>query len=189
MADADLKSLDVDVDIKPLYHYNEFKRALKDFDPEIRKEMDKTIRGFINPIAKSAKQLVKPAPLSGWRKRPGSTSKWSDTLAWDPTKVKSGIAVRQGKRRPKGVPASRSVVAWGIYSRHPAGAIYELAGKKSSGTTVAGRTFVKVLMDRGGRPSRLIWRAFDEHGGGQAIQRDIARTIKEYESLMGHRLR
>ena len=179
---------DLDVELKPFLNYNEMKRALKNADPDIRKEMDKTIRGFINPIAQVAKGLVPREPLSGWAKREGSSSKWGSTLAWDATAVKRGIAVRQGKRRPKGVPATSSVTAWGIYNRSPAGSIYELAGKASSGNTPAGRNFVQVLTERGHRPSRLIWRAWTEHGGGAAIKRDVARTIEEYETLLGRRL-
>jgi len=179
---------DLDVTMRPLLNYNEMKKALKDADPEIRKEMDKTIRGFINPIAQVAKGYIHESPLSGWSKRDNSTSKWGSRLAWDSTAVKRGIAVRQGKRRPKNVPATASVTAWGIYNRSPAGMIYELAGKRSSGSTPAGRTFVQVLTERGHRPSRLIWRAFTEHGGGAAITRDVARTIEKYESQLGHRL-
>ena len=162
----------VDLDVKPLYNYNEVKKALKDADPAIRKEMDKTIRGFINPIAVAAKAMVPDTVLSGWKKRPGATGKWSAERGWDAQEVKSKIAVRQGKRRPKNVPANAAVTAWGIYNRSAAGSIYELAGKKSAGHSPAGRTFVQALTERGHRPSRLIWRAYDEHGGGEAIKRD-----------------
>lgn len=178
----------LEIDVKPLYNYNEVKKALKDFDPELRKEMDKTIKGFIDPVAQIAKGLVPSRPLSGWRKRPNGKSKWSNKVAWDSTVVKRGISVRQGKRRPKGIPSSDSVTAWGIYNRSPAGSIYELAGKASAGHTPAGRTFVQALTERGHRPSRLIWRAWTEHGGGAAIQRDVIRTIEDFESQINHRI-
>jgi len=179
---------DLDVELKSFLNYNEMKRELKKVDPDLRKEMDRTIRGLLTPIAEIAKGLVPRETLSGWRKRTNGTSKWSNSLAWDPTEVKRGISVRQGKRRPKNVPVTDSVTAWGLYSRSAAGSIFELAGKASSGTTVAGQNFVQALNERHHRPSRLIWRAWTEHGGNAVAQREVTRTIQEYETLLGRRL-
>ena len=167
-----------------LYGYNQFKKILKDADPKLRKEMDKEIRSFLNPVSSLAKTKVPGQVLSGWAPEAEGSGEWSKK-AWDQSEVVRGIGVRQGGARKRGSATSS---AWKIVNNSPAGAIYELAGMKSNGKTPAGRTFVEMLRQRGGRPSRLIWKAWDEKGGERVITRDIAETVGKYERELQRRL-
>jgi hypothetical protein len=163
-----------------LYGYNRFKKILKQADPDLRKKMDKEIRSFLTPVSSLAKAKAGQVgtPLSGWTPETEGNGKWADR-AWDTNVVQRGIAVRQGGKRSRG---SATSAAWRITNKSAPGAIYELAGRKSHGKTVAGRTFVSMLRERGGEPSRLIWAAWDEKGGEKAISRDVAETVMKYEN-------
>ena len=167
-----------------LYGYNEFKKILKQADPDLRKQMDKEIRSFLNPVSSLAKTKVPGSVLSGWTPEAEGSGKWS-AKAWDQSKVVRGIGIRQGGARKRG---SATSAAWRITNANAAGAIYELAGLKSKGKTPAGRTFVEMLMKRGGRPSRLIWKAWDEKGGERVITRDIAEVVSTYERELQRKL-
>jgi hypothetical protein len=164
--------------------YNTFKKQLKEADSGLRLEMDREIRGILKPVAAHAKQLVPNSVMRNWRTprkprldREGNASKWS-LRGWDASRVQRGIVVRQGGRRATGYATS---TAWSIQNKSAAGAIYETAGKNSAGHGVNGRAFVAAILSSGGRPSRLIWRAWDEMGGEKKMTSDVVEVIEKYQ--------
>ena len=166
------------------YGYDKFKKLLKEADPELRKQMDQEIKSFLTPVSSLAKSKVPGHVLSGWEPDVEVGGKWA-AKAWDKNKVEKGITVRQGGTRRRG-SATRS--AWRIANLSAAGSIYELAGRKSDGKTPAGKTFVEMLKQRGGEPSRLIWRAWDEKGGEKAITRGVVEIVNKFETELKSRL-
>lgn len=171
--------------------YNEFKKLLKDFDPALRKAMDAEIRGFLKPVAQHAKTMVPSTVMRNWRKPKhprrdarGHPSRWSER-AWDQSDVVRGIVVRQGGKRRKG---SAESTVWKIQNKSAAGAIYETAGKRSGGHSPAGVAFVSAITLRGGRPSRLIWRAWDQAGGDEKITKNVIGIISRYENELQDRM-
>jgi len=167
-----------------LYDYNRFKKILKEADPEIRKAMDSEIKSFLTPVSSLAKSRVPATVLSGWMPETEGKGRWA-SRSWDQAEVARKISVRQGGSRAKGSATSS---AWKITNASAAGAIFELAGRKSTGHTPAGRTFVEMLMKRGGTPSRLIWRAWDDSGGSRALTRGVVEIINRYEHELTQRL-
>lgn len=166
--------------------YNEFKKLLKDFDPALRKAMDAEIRGFLTPVSQLAKTLVPQTVMRNWRKpkRPREGSRWGER-GWDQSEVVKGIVVRQGGKRRFGTAES---TVWKIQNKSAAGAIYETAGKRSAGDGVAGQSFVAAITLRGGRASRLIWRAWDQSGGEKTITKNIIDVIGRYENELQARM-
>lgn len=171
-----------------VYGYNDLKKELKAFDPALRKAMDQEIRGTMTGIVAKARGMVPNQPLSGWRT--GGNGEWSSRLGWDPSGVKSGIVIRQGGKRSKGSATSS---AWRIQNgggkKTAAGAVYELAGRKSSGDSPAGKQFISALTAAGGRPSRLIWRAWDESGGQDRVAKEILGIVKVYETMLEQKIK
>jgi hypothetical protein len=161
-----------------LYNYAETKALMKNTDPELRKSMDKTIRGLLGPISKRAKSFVPDQPLSGWNYGDAGDrySGKSRLPFWNPSLAKRGIAVRQGGKRSKG---SVTQAAWKITNSSAAGAALETAGRGPSQ-----HAFVKAIMQLHGKPSRLIWRAWDEAGGERNITDEVVQVIKEHESQL-----
>ena len=164
-----------------IYNYAETKALLKKADPEMRKAMDKTIRGLLGPVAKRAKSFVPDQPLSGWNyggagDRYPPNSSGNGLPFWNPSLAKRGIAVRQGGRRTRGAVTQ---AAWKITNSSGAGAALETAGRGPST-----HAFVQAIQNQHGKPSRLIWRAWDEAGGEKNIVGEVVATINEYESLL-----
>lgn len=166
-----------------LYGYNDFKKKLKVADSDLRKAMDKEIKSFITPVSTLAKSYVPAVAMRNWKS--GGKGEWGDRLGWDQSAVLKGITVRQGGSRSKG---SATSAAWRIRNMSAAGAVYELAGKKSLGSGTAGISFINAITLRGGRPSRLIWRAWDAKGGEQAITRGVLETINKFENQLQSQL-
>lgn len=172
--------------------YNRMKRILKDFDPELRKAMDREIRGFLKPLAAEAKGAIPPAPpLSNWARQPASgSSKWGNFRRWDRSQIESGISVRQGGKRFKG---RATVSMWRLTNRNSAGAIYELAGRSSSGKTPQGKAFIAGVNAAGGHPvstgegkpgGRLIWRIYERAGGDKVVAKRVFETANKYEQRL-----
>lgn len=160
-----------------LYNYAETKALMKETDPALRRAMDKKIRGLLNPIAKRAKSFVPDQPLTGWNYGDAGERYMPSRLPfWNAAQAKRGIAVKQGGKRSKG---SVTQAAWKITNSSAAGAAFETAGRGPSK-----HAFVKSIMQQHGKPSRLIWRAWDEAGGDNKVVAEVVATIHEYESLL-----
>ena len=162
--------------------YNDFKKQLKEFDPELRKAMDREIRVVLKPLATRAAAFVPDKPLSGWRTGSGRGADNGERKLpnWDASAVRKGIKVRQGGRRSRG-NATQS--AWKIVNMDGAGAAFELAGKKG-GRTASGRYLVSGLRFYHGKASRLIWRAWDEADGERKVTNEVLGIVKLYESKL-----
>jgi hypothetical protein len=171
MADGDIKVV--------FYGYNDFKKLLKEFDPELRKAMDKEIRDSLKPLASKARGLVPIAPLSNWTRPPEHVSddSWKGYRVWDPENVRKGIVIRQGGKRFRG---RATISMWRFANRNAAGSIYELAGRRG-GKTPQGRAFIRNLNNAGGKASRLIWHVWDQENAEGKIEKNVFKTVNEYE--------
>lgn len=101
-------------------------RALRQFDPAALKEMNKTIYQAMKISQIDARKLApEKSPLSGWA-RPVKAGKW-DRLTFRPKPVKTGIRTKIDRARKRGTWTSKAYL---LINADPAGAIYEVAGRK-----------------------------------------------------------
>ena len=67
--------------------------------------------------------------------------------------------------------------------------MYELAGRKNSGSSLSGRAFINALTAaESRRPSRLIWCAWDEMGGEKKISKEVADVVDKYATELSQKL-
>ena len=84
-----------DLEVKvALNGYNAFKKALKDADKELRRDMDREIRAILKPVATHAQALVPTTVMRNWRvprnartRRDNTQSPWATGRAWDQARV------------------------------------------------------------------------------------------------------
>jgi hypothetical protein len=192
-----MASQDTGVEVKidhgaVLLGLNKLRAEMKSVEPELKKEMDRTIRAHLKPLAEAAKARVPDSVVSGWRIRPNSSDKWSQSgsrsIGWDPTYVRKQIVIRQGGRaRPKkGVPSgSTPLGAWALKSLSGAGSIFEFTAKSHKPQS---RGFVEQMM-RKGPPSRLIWGAWDSAGGDKKFTEGTVSIIHDFERRFNQKLK
>jgi hypothetical protein len=138
----------------------ELRKALRQFAPDLAKETRKEIAGILKPIAKEAKGFVpsNEEMISGWTvdKQKGA---W-ERVAYDPSLVKRGIGYKTSPSKPnrQGFAALAQ-----IRNRSAAGAIYETAGRKSSGGEFIPR-FTPMTDSPQGK-GRLIFKAWRNNNG------------------------
>ena len=135
--------------------------ALKKFDKNAARQLNKVINDELRRAEGDARRLVpfKP-PMSGWRKSDpvkGRSRGGKGWPAWSQDQIRTGIIKTraEGKVRP-----DYTTSAGALIQKSAAGAIWEVAGRKSSGEGT-GRNMIGVLNTRFQGASRGIWKVVD----------------------------
>ena len=165
--------------IKPpaIYGVHETLAALKALDHNAWRRINYAINKAGGEVRDVARGLVDPQGLSGWQRQlPGGT-KGNRRAGYNPAEVASGIKLKRRRPKKNGPEVQSAIV---IANTTAAGAIWEVAGRKSDGKTPAGMAMVKAMRRRGGPASRTIWAAADQTDMGHVHevitdQLDIAR--------------
>lgn len=169
-------------------------RTLRAAAPDLRKQLAKEIKGVGDEIVRDARALVpgKP-PLSGWGYVPKDPTGWAQARGrtpsrggagfptFVPSQVSAGIVAKT--TRPKGAQFGALLY---LLNKDAAGAILEVAGRKSDGTPgTAGPVFIDKLNDID-RASRVIWQAYDEKGRNK-VQGALIRAVERAEDELQRR--
>ena len=150
--------------------------ALKAFDKNLARRTDKKINDAAREVAKLGQSLVDPQGLSGWQRQlPGGTGA-TRRAGYDPALIAKGIKVKRRRQKKRSNGEVRSFVV--VANTTAAGAIWEVAGRKSDGKTPAGRAMVRNIRNRGGAASRTIWAAADQTDMG-ALRQKIRDVINQ----------
>jgi len=183
------------------------RKALRKFEPDLAKELNKEMRAALKPVVAAARGYV-PATgsvLTNWQTGNQSpTAKWANR-SYDASLVKRGIkySAAPSKTNSHGFKSLASIL-----NTSAAGAIFETAGRKNpfgqpwnrfSGSNrysrsvnkYAGRDFIAAanalspMVGKGNDKGRLIYRAYEENRG--AAQDGVIRAIEKAAYIFGKR--
>lgn len=116
-------------------------RALKEIDPELRKQAAAEVRGIARSVVADAKTQISGVPLSGWAHK-GRTG-------FEPGLVRRGISARVKFTAKRNQEEIRLIT---LVQKNAAGQILDMAGRKSGSGS-----FVPQLTARAGTASRYMW--------------------------------
>jgi hypothetical protein len=181
----------------------ELRKALREFEPELAKSTQKEIVAALKPIVTAARGYL-PANEdvpSGWLKRENAGGRWA-VRYYDQATARRGITW-------KASPSKANRRGWrsiaSIINKNPGGAIYETAGRKTTGqqgesvNPNAGQKFIEELAATGkltnsdyqkrvGRHStkftgRAMFRAFAEDQGKAtaAVQKALQKAQDNFK--------
>jgi uncharacterized protein YfaP (DUF2135 family) len=135
--------------------------ALKQFDKKAVSNFNKVINDGLADAERTARGFVKAdSPMRGWRKTEALKPRTRGGKGWP---AYSQSVIQQGikKTRAEGkVSRDYTTSAGALVNKSAAGAIMEVAGRRSGGNGT-GVGFIQNLTDDINRPSRLIWTAVD----------------------------
>ena len=137
--------------------------GLKKFDKDAVKRFNKVLNDVLTDAERAARGFVKAdPPMRGWKTtdplKPKKTTRGG--AGWPA--YNQGV-IQQGIRKTKAQGKVRSdytTSAGALINNSAAGAIIEVAGRKTGGTGT-GIQFIRNLTDEIKNPSRLIWQAVD----------------------------
>ncbi len=137
-------------------------KALRQLDPEHRKEFNRGIKAVVAPMVASAKGSYPEMPLSGM------TRNWEQggrpKFPWVAGSVRTGVKVKTSTRRDK-----NSVVY--ISQGTPAGAIFEVV--------TTGNALGRNIRARN---SRVLWPTYDRFAG--QIQSGVGELVANAEKTV-----
>lgn len=183
---------------------DETKRALRKFDPDLYKEMNKEIGTALKAVSNDAKMQVDPYFLSGamddGTERVSRTGRARPFPVYNASVIRKGLTYSLGKQK-------RNMGGWAaLYSllnKSAIGAIVETAGRRNpngdprskSNNPNAGQQFIQRLnveygsMKQVGRGTkqrgRLMYSALDKNQGKAqaAIMKSIETATKKFEAV------
>lgn len=137
-------------------------KALREIDPQFRRDFNKGARAVVAPMVAEAKSLYPTLPLSGTAR--AWTPRQFSIFPWQQSKVRSSVKVKTSTRRNK-----NSVVY--VSQGEPAGVLFE---------TVSSST--RLGSNIRARHDRVLWPAADRHA--PQITQGVADLVKETEKVI-----
>jgi hypothetical protein len=162
--------------------------ALKEFDKSAVRKFNKVINTELANAERDAHGIARgigngqtDTPMSGWRTYNAANPRRSSRggagwPAWNTGEVVAGI--RKTKAQGK-VRKDYTTSAGALINKSAAGAIFEVAGRKSGGSAgrSQGQQFMRTLSARFKPASRLIWRVVDKDSA--KIQANVNKALEE----------
>ena len=162
--------------------------ALKEFDKAAVRKFNKVINTELAGAERDAHGIVRgisnsqtDTPMSGWRTYNAANPRRSSRggagwPGWNSGEVIAGI--RKTKAQGK-VRRDYTTSAGALVNKSAAGAIFEIAGRKSGGTIArsSGGQFMRTLSARFKPASRLIWRVVDKDRA--KIEANVKKALDE----------
>jgi len=160
--------------------------SLKKFDKDAARRLNKVINDELALAESAARAKVTDAPpMSGWRTvaaAKGRTRGGQGWPAWEPTAIRQGIK----KTRVEGkVRSDYTTSAGALVQRTAAGAIWEVAGRRSGGSGT-GRQMIGVLNERFKGASRGIWAVVDKDA--DKIRTNVRKAVEDAQRLLKQNL-
>lgn len=159
------------------------RKALKNYAPDLAKQMPKEIGLSLKPVVKAAKGYLPDngSILSNWRNRENATGNFP---LYDSKTARAGITYKTTPSKPNR-RGFRSLAR--LMNKSAAGAIYETAGRKKSDSTFVLNLESKVsssMKGDGKMSGRALFRAWEEdHGKAHdGVLRAIAKADKEFKA-------
>jgi len=173
----------VSIQAQQIYGYYETIAALRALDKNAARRIDAGINKAAEIVAEDARDLVDNDILSGFaRQLPGGTKgnrRQAYGGGYDDALVKAGIKVKRKRQKKRGNELRSFVV---VANTTALGAIWEVAGRASSGNTRAGAAMIRNISKRDPGPvSRTVWRAADANR--DKVEDTIYELIEEARRL------
>lgn len=154
-------------------------RALKKLQPDLEKEVRKSINESVREVVLTARGFIPDQPMTGW-----TAESWGHR-GWDKRTAIMGIKRQNPSRRVNG---RGYFYAIDVANLSAPSMIYELAGTKSDGRSPQGRQFINNI-ERSGlrRPlRRVVVRAGIEKG--EKAKESILAALAKAQQVTQRRL-
>lgn len=160
------------------------RKALKEFTPDLAKQLPKEMAIALKPVVKTARGYAPSESqiLSGWKPRSFSEAKFP---TYNASMVKAGIGYKTTPSKPNR-RGFRSLAR--LFNKTAAGAIYETAGRKTPDSRFVKNLNSKYNSDMKGTgklEGRVLYRAYEEDQG--KAQTGVLKAIEKAKTRLNQR--
>jgi hypothetical protein len=166
-------------------------RELNQLNPQMRRQVTKDFQKITAPVVAAAKEnLPTNPPMSGWAKgwkTPSGfqmlpSSGWSGSTAGK--FVKSQVS---GKKPRQYAGQMQNAAVFVVKFAGMVNTVFSVAGRKNSGNSKQGQNMIKVLEFRYGKPSRVLWPAYEANK--TEVENQVKELTKQVMKEVGKRLK
>lgn len=140
-------------------------KALRQIDPELRKQFNRDAKEIARPAVEQAKQDYPQMPLSGFAR------KWKEIMPWDVAKARRGVRVKIDTSRK-----SRNVIL--IQQNDRAASVFEAAGRANTSPLGIALGDIKAFRTRVIGPA-IEKQSGDIERGFEKLARDTMATVQK----------
>ncbi|CAB4167382.1 hypothetical protein UFOVP1262_6 [uncultured Caudovirales phage] len=160
------------------------RKALKDFTPDLAKQLPKDMAIALKPVVKTARGYMPSDSqiISRWKPRSMSEGTFP---TYNASMVKTGIGYKTTPSKPNS-RGFRSLAR--LFNKTAAGAIYETAGRKNPDSKFVqnlNRKYGSSMKGRDKMEGRALYRAYDEDSG--KAQDGVLKAIEKAKRLLNSR--
>jgi len=162
----------------------ELRKALRQFTPDLAKQLPKDVAAALKPITKNARGYLPDdnQVLSGWLPKDNSQARFP---TYNARIVKSGIGYKSTPSKPNR-RGFRSLAQ--VFNKSAAGAIYETMGRKTPNSIFVqnqNNKYSSPMKGRGKMEGRALYRAYDENNG--KAREAVLKAIKNASEKLNAR--
>ena len=164
-------------------------KGLQEFDKGAVKKFNKVINDELRKGKLEAQQIIvasathgkEGAPLSGWSTNPEAIPKPGKVPSWNTGEAVAGIKASRAQGKARKLDYTTSAGA--LINKSRQGAIFEIAGRApGGGKTASGTAFKRILTERYGNASRVVWKIVDRDR--LKIQANFGRALEEAKATL-----
>lgn len=162
-------------------------RKVAEIDKSVRQSYTREYKKLTAPAVKVMKDKVpSEAPISGWERK-WTTASGFQALPWNGVVGEKLIKAGVSTKKPKEFQGrTRNLAAFFIKWAGSTAVIYDMAGRKGTPATAAGRNMVAGLEAKDGQASRLMWPSLldQEEEITAGMQQLLDRIMADYSRAL-----
>ena len=141
-------------------------RELNQLNPQFRRQVTKDFQKICKPVIEAAKQnLPTRPPMSGWARgwKTPSGYEMLPATGWSGAAANKFIKAKVSGKRPRAYAGRmQDATVFMIRFAGMVNTVFSVAGRDNpSGNSDAGAQMIRVLEHRYGKPSRVLWPAYE----------------------------
>lgn len=167
-------------------------RELNQLNPKFRREVTKDFQKICKPVIETAKQnLPTRPPMSGWAKgwKTPSGFEMLPPGGWSGAAANKFIKAKVSGKRPRQYAGRmQDATVFMIRFAGMVNTVFSVAGRDNpQGNSEAGAQMIRVLEHRYGKPSRVLWPAYEANKA--EVEREVMELTRKVMAEVGRDLK
>jgi|DEB0MinimDraft_3_1074331.scaffolds.fasta_scaffold02847_4 hypothetical protein len=166
-------------------------RELNQLNPQMRRQVTKDFQKITAPVVAAAKQnLPSKPPMSGWAKgwKTPSGFQMLPSGGWSGSTAGKFIKSQVSGKKPREYAGQmQNAAVFLVKFAGMVNTVFSVSGRKNKGNSEQGENMIKVLEFRYGKPSRVLWPAYEANKA--EVEKQVIELTKRVMAETGKRLK